>query len=322
MSASTKTPSASGIPADQAPDLAAARAQIDRIDDEIHDLLMRRADVVGQVAAAKGPALLAASPIRIEREAQMLRRLVERHTGPLSFIAVADLWHELIAAMTAIQAPFAAAIAGGDGAIQRLDLARQQFGSSIPVIVSEDARNAVRQVADGTAGVAVLPPPENGAKGGRVGDAPWWTLLTPGEDAPRIVAALPFVVEAEAGVPVRRRYLAGDGPRAVAVAKAPRNPSGDDVTLVVATSSGFVSPDTCAEIFEKAGLSAWRLAFADDPHAGPETDKGAGAPQLHLIAIDGHIEGHDERLTLMGKRHGGPFGDVYPIGGYPVPIGL
>lgn len=322
MSASTKSPSAPGIPADQAPDLAAAREEIDRIDDEIHDLLMRRAEVVGQVAAAKGPALLAASPIRIEREAQMLRRLAARHEGSLPFMAVADLWHELIAAMTAIQAPFAAAIAGGEGAIQRFDLARQQFGSSIPVVVAEDARNAVRQVADGSAGVAVLPPPENGGKGARPGEAPWWTLLSPAEDAPRIVAALPFVLEAESDAPVRRRYLAGDGPRAVAVAKAPHNASGDDVTLVVATSQGFVSPDTCADIFDKAGLSAWRLAYADDPHAGPETDKGAGAPQLHLIAIDGHIEGRDERLTLMGKQHGGPFGDVYPVGGYPVPIGL
>lgn len=322
MSASSKSPSAPTIPADKPADLAAARVEIDRIDDEIHDLLMARAAVVGQVAAAKGPALLSASPIRIEREAQMLRRLWARHEGPLPFMAVADLWHELIAAMTAIQAPFAAAIAGGEGAMQRFDLARQQFGSSIPVTVAEDARNAVRQVADGTAGVAVLPPPGNSAPGMRLADAPWWTLLNAAEDAPKIVAALPFVVEAENDAPVRRRYLAGDGPRAVAVAKALRNPSGDDITLVVATSKGFVSPDTCADVFEKAGLSAWRLAYSDDPHAGPETDKGAGAPQLHLIAIDGHIEGHDERLTLMGTRHGGPFGEVYPVGGYPVPIGL
>ncbi|NER81930.1 MAG: hypothetical protein F6K42_20660, partial [Leptolyngbya sp. SIO1D8] len=295
---------------------------IDRIDDEIHDLLMARAEVVAKVAAAKGPALLTASPIRIEREAQMLRRLAARHTGSLPFMSVADLWHELIAAMTAIQAPFAATIAGGEGAVQRFDLARQQFGSSIPVTVAEDARNAVRQVADGTAGVAVMPPPENGTPGAKAADAPWWTLLTAAEGSPSIVAALPFVVDADGDMPVRRRYLAGDGPRAVALAKAPRNASGDDITLVIATSRGFVSPDSCGETFERAGLSAWRLAFADDPHAGPETDKGAGAPQLHLIAIDGHIERDDDRLDLMGTRHGGPFGEVYPVGGYPVPIGL
>lgn len=326
MSASTKTPPAetaqTGSATDKVTDLAAARVEIDRIDDEIHDLLMARAEVVGQVAAAKGPALLSASPIRIEREAQMLRRLAARHKGPLPFMSVADLWHELIAAMTAIQAPFAATIAGGDGAVQRFDLARQQFGSSIPVTVAEDARNAVRQVADGSAGVAVLPAPENGQRGAKPGDAPWWTLLNRAEGSPSIVAALPFVVAAEGDAPVRRRYLAGDGPRAVVVAKAPRNPSGDDITLVVSTSSGFVSPDICGAAFEKAGLSAWRLAFADDPHAGPETDKGAGAPQLHLIAIDGHIEGDDERLGLMDTRHGGPFGETYPVGGYPVPIGL
>ncbi len=324
MSASPKAPvsgiSAGKTAADSKPDLEAARAQIDRIDDEIHDLLMARAQVVGQVAAAKGPALLSASPIRIEREAQMLRRLAARHKGPLPFMSVADLWHELIAAMTAIQAPFAAVIAGGEGAVQRFDLARQQFGSSIPVQVAEDARNAVRQVADGSAGVAVLPPPETGRPGANVADAPWWTLLNAADDSPRIVAALPFVVASRPDAPLRRRYLAGDGPRAVAVAKAPRSNSGDDISVMVATSAGFVSPDNCSDAFDMAGISAWRLAFADDPHAGPETDRGAGAPQLHLIAIDGYVADDDARLEALHRSHGGPFGEMYSVGGYPVPI--
>jgi len=301
-------------------DLDAARAEIDRIDDKIHKLLMTRAEVVGQVAAAKGPALLSASPIRIEREAQMLRRLAKRHTGPLPFMAVADLWHQLIAAMTAIQAPFTAVVAGGEGAMQRFDLARQQFGSSIPVTVAEDARTAVRQVADDSAGVAILPPPESGRRGAKAAQTPWWALLNAADGAPRIVAALPFVVQSAPDAPVRRRYLAGDGPRAVAVAKAPRNPSGDDVSLMIATSPGFVSPDNCADAFTRAKISAWRLAFADDPHARPETDKGAGAAQLHLIAIIGHVAGDDACLKPLYKRHGGPFGEIYAVGGYPVPI--
>jgi len=157
--------------------LAAARAEIDRVDDAIHDLLMRRAVVVADVAAAKGAGLTHETPVRIAREAQMLRRLAARHRGSLPFTAVADLWHELIAASTAIQAPFSVVVAGGADALAGFGLARQQFGSSIPISLVEDARSALRQVADGTAGVAVLPPPESGTPGGRPAEAPWWTFL-------------------------------------------------------------------------------------------------------------------------------------------------
>ncbi len=298
--------------------LAAARAEIDAIDDEIHDLLMRRAEVVGKVAAAKGPELEKASPIRISREAQMMRRLAARHAGTLSFEAVADLWHELIAAMTAIQAPFTVVVAGGEDALVSFDLARQQFGSTIAITGAEDARGAIRQVAEGRAGVAVLPAPDNG----QPGEAPWWTMLSRADDAPRIVAALPFVIAGVSDEPIRRRFLSGEGPRAVAVARAPFAPSGDDVTLMVGMSQGYVSPDSCADVFERAGLSAWRLAVAVDPYGGSETDKGAGAPQLHLIALDGHITPDDERLSAVLAKAGGPFGDIYPVGGYPVPIAV
>lgn len=305
--------------------LAAARAEIDRIDDAIHDLLMQRAVVVADVAAAKGPGIAAQTPVRIAREAQMLRRLAARHEGSLPFTAVADLWHELIAASTAIQAPFTVVVAGsGSDAIGAYNLARQQFGSAIPISVVDDARSALRQVADGSAGVAVLPPPESGGAGGRAGAAPWWTLLTPLEDGPRIVCALPSVIGAGPDEPVRRRYLSGDGERpvarAVAVARAPFDPSGDDVTLMIGTSPGFVSPATCAGAFDKAEVSAWRLAAADDPHGGPERDKGAGTAQLHLIAFDGYVAADDPRLTLLLAPAGGPFGDVFPVGGYPVPV--
>lgn len=306
--------------------LAAARARIDEIDDRIHDLLMARAEVVAEVAAAKGDAVTRETPVRIAREAQMLRRLAARHKGALPFTAVADLWHELIAASTAIQAPFSVVVAGGPDQLTSYSLARQQFGSAIPITIAEDARSAIRQVAEGRAGVAVLPPPESAGAGigAASASAPWWTLLRAGEGAPRIVCALPSVIAAAPGEPVRRRYLAGDGERpvarAVAVARAPFEPSGDDVTLMIASSPGFVSPAACADAFEKAAIEGWRLAVSDDPLGGPERDKGAGTAQLHLLALDGYVASDDARLERLLKPAGGPFTDLHGIGGYPVPV--
>jgi chorismate mutase/prephenate dehydratase len=70
--------------------LAALRAEIDAIDSQLHDLLMRRTDLavqVGEVKARVQP--LGGTPadgskfIRPAREALILRRLVARHQGKL-----------------------------------------------------------------------------------------------------------------------------------------------------------------------------------------------------------------------------------------------
>ena len=49
------------------PDLAALRAELDRIDDDIHDLLMQRAEIVGRVGASAAKAAIrrrSSSPTR------------------------------------------------------------------------------------------------------------------------------------------------------------------------------------------------------------------------------------------------------------------
>ena len=60
------------------PSLEELRREIDEIDDAIHDLLMRRAQVVEQVGIAKRPDN---QIVRPGREAVILRRLAARHTG-------------------------------------------------------------------------------------------------------------------------------------------------------------------------------------------------------------------------------------------------
>src|SRR3978361_2219874 len=72
--------------------LPALRAELDRIDNTIHDLLMRRAEVVEHVARSGKPAAL-----RPGREASILRRLVGRHQGALPAVSVTRIWRELLA---------------------------------------------------------------------------------------------------------------------------------------------------------------------------------------------------------------------------------
>src|SRR3954468_8132693 len=99
------SPSPQPAPVPAPPDLtsrrlAALRAELDRVDDALHDLLMRRAEVVAQVGAlgAKGRV-----PLRPGREAAIVRRLLARHDGGLAPSVIVRIWRELLAGTTSQQ---------------------------------------------------------------------------------------------------------------------------------------------------------------------------------------------------------------------------
>jgi chorismate mutase / prephenate dehydratase len=77
--------------------LARLRRQIDEIDDQIHDLMMRRAQIVVEIGTAKGTGPM----VRPGREAEILRRLVKRNRL-LPATALVRIWREMIVAMTSL----------------------------------------------------------------------------------------------------------------------------------------------------------------------------------------------------------------------------
>jgi chorismate mutase/prephenate dehydratase len=84
--------------------LAEIRREIDRIDDDILQLIAARLDIVDRVRAHKlKTAGAAASPIRPGREALILRRLIERDQVPADLCF--RIWRALISAATLKQAP-------------------------------------------------------------------------------------------------------------------------------------------------------------------------------------------------------------------------
>ena len=78
------------------PDLASLRAEIDSIDDAVHDLLMRRAALSARMAASR--VKNDSFPYRPGREAGILRRLLARHHPPLPAGTMVRIWREIIAA--------------------------------------------------------------------------------------------------------------------------------------------------------------------------------------------------------------------------------
>jgi len=92
-------------PRSDAPSLTELRREIDRIDEAMHRLLIERSEIIGRLIKAK-QTQEQGSAFRPAREADMMRRLVDRHSGILPLDTVESIWRVIISTFTYVQAPF------------------------------------------------------------------------------------------------------------------------------------------------------------------------------------------------------------------------
>jgi chorismate mutase len=178
------------------PSLADLRRDIDLIDERVHRLLMDRGEIIDRLIAVKHTQETG-SAFRPAREADMMRRLVDRHAGILPLDTVESIWRVIIATFTYVQAPFSvhADLSAGDAAMR--DSARFHFGFTVPFVPHMGAASVVAAVSDSKGDLGLVP------AFAMTGVGPWWSALE-FDAAPKIIARLPFVDRADhpAAVPV------------------------------------------------------------------------------------------------------------------------
>jgi chorismate mutase len=176
------------------PKLQELRREIDQIDEQMHELLMQRADIIDRLISVKQTQEVG-SAFRPAREADMMKRLVQRHRGMLPLDTVESIWRVIIATFTYVQAPFSvhADLSPGESAMR--DSARFHFGFTVPFVTHPSAAAAVDAVARSKGDLALV-----SATSSRT---PWWIPLE-AKGAPKIIARLPFVERADhpAALPV------------------------------------------------------------------------------------------------------------------------
>ena len=176
--------------------LADLRRDIDRIDEQMHALLIERGDIIGRLIAVK-KSQETGSAFRPAREAEMMRRLVARHHGILPLDTAESIWRVIISTFTYVQAPFAvhADLSAGDALMR--DSARFHFGFTVPFEPHLGASSVVEAVSESRGDLGLVP------AFAVAGAGPWWAALE-FASAPKIIARLPFVERANhpAALPV------------------------------------------------------------------------------------------------------------------------
>ncbi len=276
------------------PNLDDLRREIDEIDAALHQLVMRRTEVVQRIGRAKTASRPAMRP---GREAAILRNLAANHTGAFPLKALARMWREMIAALTRVQQPFTVAAYAPDGMRDFWDLARDHYGSSTPMQPVATALAAFRAVAEGTAVVAVVPWPDESDPD------PWWRyLFSEDPKIPRVIARLPFVARAGAR---------SEDPDALAIAALPPEETGEDHTLLGVELCEDTSRGRLKDCLEGVGLVAtlFRTHHLAD-----------GRGSVHLALVEEFVAADDPRLTLLAEKMGEALVRVLPLGSYATPI--
>ena len=286
----SSTPLTAPPPPPTAPTLANLRAELDRLDDGIHDLLMQRAGVVARIAEVgrKGPVAL-----RPGREAEIIRRLLRRHTGKLPRRVLPRLWRELFAATTAMQQNHRITVCETDPANATVQCAREHFGALTPMHVHGSPPQAIAEVSAGNATAAVLPMPTEEET------TAWWAALMH-RDEPRIyvVARLPFWAPRPEGAPQVQ---------ALVVAAVAPDPSSRDRSLIGVELPPETSRARLTALIAAAGFALGTIILRRDQ---------SGQTAQALIDVEGYVADDDPRLAALPDLQRAPV----VLGAYAVPV--
>lgn len=141
------------------PSLQVLRESIDNIDQEIQRLINERAACAQQVAEVKQQESQAPETVvyyRPEREAQVLRKVMERNEGPLSQETMARLFREIMSACLALEEPMRIAYLGPEGTFTQA-AALKHFGHAVQSVSQTTIDEVFREVQAGAANYGVVP---------------------------------------------------------------------------------------------------------------------------------------------------------------------
>jgi len=142
-----------------ADDIEKLRRDIDALDDELLQLLHRRASLASRIGARKP----AGSAYRPERESQILRRVSQAAQGPLAPERVSAVFREVISACRGLEEAIRVSYLGPEGTFSE-QAVRKHFGAAVEAVPVQTVDDAFRRCESGAVQFTVVPV-ENSTEG-------------------------------------------------------------------------------------------------------------------------------------------------------------
>lgn len=245
-------------------ELQGFRKQIDDLDDQIIQLLAKRAGVVQEVGRRKH--LVNAPVFRPEREVAIIERMVAANPGPLSPTSIATIWLEIISGCRALEREMRVSYLGPAGTYSE-QAVRTLFGHRVQMVPCSTLEEAIREAEAGSVDCALLPV-ENSTEGtvGRTLD---------------ILLRTPLKISAEISLPIHHSLLQKDGKR-------------DAIKTIAAHPQALAQ---CQHWLDENFPGVTRLPVASNGHAAEMASKDAS-----IAAIAGQTAAAHYGLQSVAER--------------------
>lgn len=272
------------------------RKEIDSIDEQIQDLLIRRTEVVEMVRAIKE-----GDPVKIRpsREAEMMYRLTARHHGNFPKRELVRIWREIIVATLTFEGPFSVAVIEDADEPGYWDMARDQYGSFTKMHRHPSGRAVVEAVRRQESSVGIVPWPS------RDDPDPWWRyMVSAAEGTPKIIARLPFVPGSNAR---------GSGIEAAVICPLAQEPTGRDRSLLAVETDTEIGARRVEEALNSTGVSAAFIQHWHDPSRPPGW--------IYLVEAFGFVDPEGKQFPRFIDSIGKSAQRIVHLGGYGTPLG-
>ena len=130
------------------------RKEIDQIDEQVVQLINRRAELAQSIGHAKSRTR--SHYFTPEREHIVFKRLLALNNGPLEATAIRAIYREIISACRALEKPLAVSFLGPEGTFSHL-ASIAKFGTSSAFLPVDSISEVYTQVERGTADYGIVP---------------------------------------------------------------------------------------------------------------------------------------------------------------------
>jgi chorismate mutase/prephenate dehydratase len=136
-------------------ELGTLRAAIDAVDEQLHGLLNERARLAQRAGISKHRDGHTVDFYRPEREAEVLRRALERNPGPLRNEEIVRLFREIMSACLAQEEPLKVAFLGPEGTFTQQAVLKH-FGHSVRALALPTVDEVFQEVEAGNADFGIV----------------------------------------------------------------------------------------------------------------------------------------------------------------------
>ena len=275
-------------------DIQELRRQIDAVDDQMHDLLMQRVNLVEQIGRLKSEEAgnVPVFAMRPKREIEIMRRLWSEHKGGMEKYELIRIWREIISACVNVQSPITVAVFMPERGMGNLEIARDYFGTYTPMLSCRSVNLVLKELTQGEANVAVLSLYDDK-------QTCWWYSIA--QEYKRSVNVF-------LKLPLAGCHGHGDGRTVYALSKQPFEESGEDRTLLVAETDGTLSLSTLDLLLKSCGISTNAICDTYMPDM---------MRKAYLFEVEGYLSDKDKRLNTVFEKEAEKITMLRVIGGYP-----